>query len=477
MRNFLKRMAKSRRTALAALMLTGLAAAPQLCWADDDSSGQSLSRSEAVETAREKAAESRKRAAEIRARARKARENASNGSQADEDRARLQGRSSITRRSQPKRGGGKKSGSKQTALPEFKINAETRYNAVYFDPSTRYVDTGREFPSTVYFYNGTKSVANRFEIWVQYNPEMIEPVWVDLAPIEDRTTAPVEPIVLGEEGYVGVSAELSPALSNPVNPMFTIHWKTLDAAGGTQLNFTDPPGGTSGVWDLRSNLIETTELGNKARVSAQIRITDPAVDPHEVQPLSKFIANSVYEAYEPIPDDPLERCRLVIVPDREMVATGEVSVADVVLLNPLQLDFDRIRFRIRYNPEDMRILDADELNYITEGVNLWDGGFHDRYPFDRHVADNVDPARGVIEYEMASNMGPKVYESGIVARIVFRMLREAGSGIVWFEPVDPVNGSLTCDVTNEGRSLMGGTPEQTAEALHGERIVVKPRVP
>jgi hypothetical protein len=146
----------------------------------------------------------------------------------------------------------------------------------------------------------------------------------------------------------------------------------------------------------------------------------------------------------------------------------------VVLINPSREAFDGLKFRIRFDPTAVKILDADVDNYIKEGVNIFDGDFHKSFPFEYHGVNRVYMEEGIIDYQVGRTMGPAVYPSGTVARIVYRMERRAGKACFWFEQVDPITGALVTDVSNRGRSLLGDSPATAGEALHGAEIAVRP---
>src|SRR4029077_12270774 len=103
------------------------------------------------------------------------------------------------------------------------------------------------------------------------------------------------------------------------------------------------------------------------------------------------------------------------------IAPGETSTLDVALINPNLVEFDSLKFRLHFDPEIVEVLDADENNYITQGINIYDGGFHGTMAFDRHSANQVDPLRGTIDYNVGNLTGTYPYPSGTLARVVFRM--------------------------------------------------------
>src|SRR5690606_37412565 len=88
--------------------------------------------------------------------------------------------------------------------------------------------------------------------------------------------------------------------------------------------------------------------------------------------------------------------------------------------------------------------------------------------------NQVDPGRGIIEYRAGSMNRSEAYPGGTVARIVFRMLREAGTVRLWFELADPQTGRRVTDIRDAGVSLLGPTDTVAAEALHDVQVAVRP---
>ena len=335
-------------------------------------------------------------------------------------------------------------------------------NAIYLTPSRLEVREGEEFATTIEFYNTDEVDVTAVDIWISYRPGVVEPVWIDLEPLEGHLGGPLEPRVWRDQGFIRLQAELTEPLTQAVEAIARIHWRAVTPTPGTRIELTAPVGEDVAVWTGQTNLVEPSNIGNEARVSADVVI----------QPLRMVddVRRSLGVADELAPS----RVRLAIVPNKDMVAPGEVSTADIVLINPDNEPIDHLKLRLRYDPRSVKILDADYNNYITAGINIFDGDFHGQFLFDLQIANNVDPRFGVIRYEMATQSAETVYPSGTLARIVFRMQREAGTVSFWFERVDPALGVVATDVSLQGRSLLARTDEAAMEALHGARIQVEP---
>ncbi|MCL5269123.1 MAG: hypothetical protein M1457_00870 [bacterium] len=352
-------------------------------------------------------------------------------------------------------------------MPEVKLNPELHANALYFSPTMRHVRPGDRFVSTISFYNDKKDKADAADLWIQFDPRFIEPEWIDAAPLEKVAAAPPEMKVWGEQGFIRIKAAITGPLIEAVNPLATIHWRALAEVPSTRIELTAPPGESVSLLAKGKNIIPAGLAGSNARVDMLVRVALPAPETPGLR--------LVDDARRMLPAPPLEpgrRLRLAIVAPEREIPPGGVATADVVLLNPEREAFDDLKLRIRFDPQAVEVLDADEDNYITGGTNIFDGDFHEAFPFTSLGENRVDPAHGVISYRMGSTSGPMECGSGVVARIVYRMKRQSGWTAFWFERDDPLAPAPATDVAADGRSLLGPTRAIAAQALHGVQIPV-----
>lgn len=385
-------------------------------------------------------------------------------------RARAQEKSTIVKKKPPRNAGG---GRKSVALPSFKINPDLRTNALYFEPAQLLLNTGERFTSRVVFYNGSESVADSVDLWLHWDPALLELEWLDLTELTQRMHEGEEPATTfwPEDGYLHLSANLRERVTGSVTDLFVTHWRAKAAGPATEIAFIAPEADRDIVIGAgEDNLIAPTHLGNQGWVAMRVRVQEPVESGDGLLSIAQI--NSSGREGLRVSNDPNRRVRLALLPRHEAVGTGEIGTVDVVLLNPALEPIDALRFTINYDPEMIKILDADEDNYIAKGLNIFDGDFHYAFPFDHHVRNEVDPERGLIRYEMRRQTTPEAFAGGTVARIVFRMERLAGVVPFTFEWVDPISGIRGTDVLRDGESLLGTSREQAAEVLHGTRVSV-----
>ncbi|MEO8377250.1 MAG: hypothetical protein ABI579_06235, partial [Candidatus Sumerlaeota bacterium] len=79
---------------------------------------------------------------------------------------------------------------------------------------------------------------------------------------------------------------------------------------------------------------------------------------------------------------------------------------------------DSLNIILSYNPEDFEVVDSDQDNWITLGRNILDGPFHDQFPWDFQIENQVYQARGLVMYRMGAGESDLTRgKTGIVARI------------------------------------------------------------
>ncbi len=374
-------------------------------------------------------------------------------------------RVTITRQA-PAGGAVARRGAPAEKLPGLTIPADARSNAIFFEPSSFEGQVGDRFASTLTLYNRETEPVERVELWVRYNPRILEPDWVDTQWLEAQAAEPVQTRVWREEGLVQIVARLGEPMREAIQPLAQIHWRAHEATVQSALDMSAPAEAEVGAYVGERNILDSRLLDGVAAMRMVLRIEPQQVEQYG----SRFVAD-LRASQELTELDPLQRVRLAIIPNHGELAPGEIGTADVVLLNPASAAFDRLRFRIRYQPERISILDADEDNYIRLGVNIFDGDFHDSFPFDRFEANQVVADQGLIDYGVGSLGGPINYPGGTVARIVYR-LEQAGPVQFWFELEDPLTRRRATEISAHGVSLLGASDALAAQALHGARIPV-----
>lgn len=121
-----------------------------------------------------------------------------------------------------------------------------------------------------------------------------------------------------------------------------------------------------------------------------------------------------------------EATTISLIPSDLTVNPGEQFNVDVVLNNPSNEGLVGIGIWIKYNPDLLNVLDTDNGNWITEGINILDGPYHDPFdlPGDPGMFDNANDAGidGEIRWDARRSFFDftDIHPSGTFATITFQ---------------------------------------------------------
>lgn len=377
------------------------------------------------------------------------------------------------------KGPGKGKEKAAAALPTFAFSPLITTPTLYFSPGEARTEPNRRFATPCFFFNPEQKPIDSVNLWMRYPTDLIEAVGVDTGALKaaggnvKREAAP--------DGYVRVSARFDPPLKQIIVPLGVAQWRAFGELGAGAIRFESPAGaapkgaaGGVGVFCEGANLIDNSEIGNVGLASLNFHIGAPEAEDDGGDDAPVRVA-----AFEQPPGilDPSSHAgvSLALNPREEAISPGGTSTMDVALLNPSRVKFDELRFRIRFDPAEVEILDADENNAVTAGVNIYDGGFRRAMPFDVRATNRVDQASGEIEYKAFNSGGVYAYPTGTVARIAFRLKPGAESATFWFEGSNPTSGGMLSDARALGASVLGNGDGRPADALYNARVLAADR--
>jgi hypothetical protein len=154
---------------------------------------------------------------------------------------------------------------------------------------------------------------------------------------------------------------------------------------------------------------------------------------------------------------------LALRPRRSAVTTGEDFLVDIVYANPKGVDIDSMRVAVRFDPTVLQVVDYDEDNWITNGVNILDGPYHEELPFDFHMRNKAYNNTGLISYEMGFSQKVSVPSAGVLATVRFKAIAPATVTEIIFD-ADEGSRSAKTTVSFLGFNLVG-RPDDRATAL------------
>ncbi len=391
-------------------------------------------------------------------------------------RAAAQGKSAVPKGAKAGAAKGKTSGKAESVpLPAFVINPAIRSTTLYFQPSQVKTTKDHRFSSSLVFFNDKGLPIDRIDLWLHFQPEVLDPVWINLKDIKEQLAGEPRHEVQRESGYIHIHGIFKSPNTQVLQPIATINWAARQGPTTAIVSIEPPPGEESGLFAGATNALELSDIGNDGLVPLEVRIFESEEETEENDEALRI----VQPGEDPTIPDPAKNrgVHLALVPREKNVTRGGVSTMDVVVMNPLLVEFDELRFQLRYDPETVEILDADEDNYIVDGLNIYDGGFHEKMPFDAHLANTVNPRRGTVDYWVANSNATRAYPSGPVARVVYRVKKaapESRNAAFWFQSEDATGVTLT-SVSARGRNVLGQAENEPGKALHNAIVAVASR--
>jgi hypothetical protein len=337
--------------------------------------------------------------------------------------------------------------------------------AFYLEPATVVVVEGETFMTQCRLMSLDKSQADRIELVIKYEPKYVEPISIHHERIWSRLAEPPQWGMDRAMGEIHYAARFTERLDGINNPLISIVWRALLPAEGLRLELHHD-GRASQAW-LDDQLMTQNEFGP---VGALIGSTLRVLARPDAVPKGERLVERALRDFAPAlaPLGEIDDRPPVLWLDYERRANYEADqwiVMDVRLANPAGTPFDELRFALSYDPEVLEFLDTDEGNWIRGGANILDGPFRERWDWDLHLTNRIDPVRGRIEYRMGRTALRRQTE-GVVARMIARVKTPAGEPLIdWI-----VNGDETPDRPTTGIYLLG---ENLLER-YARRIAVGP---
>jgi hypothetical protein len=334
-----------------------------------------------------------------------------------------------------------------TMAEGFGAAAAENIAILYLYPMDISTDTNQDFEVTIRMENLTSNKIDGFRFTLVYSAPWLEFLGYDSGPFEVFAQHPDAALQVdrSKEGEMTFSGRFDTPAAQRKADLLTLRFRSREVTGNTKLKFLLPPKGEAPALSSGGeNVLGRPEQSFYGVVDCVVTIKRPAEvasdqKTTETQPLDLATAMpnempkqaAIIEGW--IGQTPLTKAdapvRLQIqAPENTTLAAGEDFWVDLVLLNDEQASFESLSATVRFDPNTLTVLDEDEDNWTQLGVNIWDGAFHDSYPFDFMRYNEAENQRGVIRYSVARNAGSWPFPTGVFARIHFQAKESALPG-------------------------------------------------
>ncbi len=377
------------------------------------------------------------------------------------------------------------SGGKPATKIAFEMQVDPETNIMYLEgfagdrPSLNVsVLENKIFVTRLALYNPKSSEFSQVDASIKYDPLLVRPVGVDDGAISGNLENPSRVLVNQSKGLLSFAADFKAPRTDSFLTIAKIQWKALEPVANTPVAFVNTAEHPSGVFNLQGeNILHMRNDGTAASSSkaglldatvsieaanGSIELADTSNNPFSAVALATNITAGTAEG----------GVQLSLSPRKDYVQVGEDFLVDVLYRNPKRADMDSVKLQVRFDPNVLSVIDTDEGNWITRGINIFDGAYHDTLPFDYHRKNTVSNSLGLIVYEMGFGSRTPVPAEGVIATINFRAIAPAASTSVAFSVGG--NGPAAPDTTISflGFNLIG-KPGQRDQAMSNAAVSIR----
>lgn len=303
------------------------------------------------------------------------------------------------------------------------------------------VRQGDIFATRVIFRDGRQEPFDTMDIAIKYDPSIVRPIGLDdseLQPLLDGSAmARTDP----KRGIVAYHARLAKPSANEMVNLFKVAWEALAPTDRSTIAFLNDGDFPTRVLGKDRDLLQPVEddaavetldfSENAGLVGADLSVVaadrgeggDESATPMAGAALAHEISQGTAEG----------GITVALRPGKTAVAVGEEFDVSIDYTNPKMVEVDMFRLRIRFDPQVLQVVDSDEDNNITKGVNIHDGKSRDALPFDFHIRNAVYNKTGEIDYENGFRQRTVPPGRGTVATIRFKAVAPVESTDIRFD--------------------------------------------
>ena len=388
--------------------------------------------------------------------------------------------SKRSRKSVPSRRGRSRSGAKSYKSdykpPSFDMKADLSMPVLYFYPLDRQVMEDKEsFAIFVMLSNPESRKFDQAFVAIRFDPDVVEPMdYEDKLP-EDILAEPSRVLVYKEEGIITYSAKLKEPYSLPDEELLVINWKPKVPHKNSRLRFVDYEDKETGLYMAKENILGQPEQGIDGVIPGTITIleTMKTAEEWEEELGNEYHIDFVADDPSAMPMAGTGNIKLELRGPETPVRVGEILTVDIYFSNPRAEQIDNVNLEIRFDTETLQVVDYDEENWITREINIFDGDYHEDFPFDYHLKNRAYNQLGRVVYKMGISKSDLLIHSGRMATIKFYAYGPSKNTKIYFErKKDPWSHGDT-ELTYVGKDVLGSI-EDPGKGIKNTSVTVLP---
>jgi hypothetical protein len=336
-------------------------------------------------------------------------------------------------------------------IQPINMSADPTACVMYLDPMDVTARKDEMFTTKLALSNPKAHLFNRIFIALTYDPEAVRPVATDESPLKDLLSAPSTASVYEGKGLLLYEANLKKNVDFHNKELMEIRWRAIGGVRSSAIKFATFDGKATSLSLDSADILGDPGIAGDGVVGTRVTVLAPGEQDEEIATYGTefYDVGDALGGRPPSGDITLE-----LRGAKQKVKVGEEFLVNVYYNNPRKSRADSINLDIRFNPEVLQVVDYDEDNWITHGVNIFDGAYHERFPFDYLIEDRADNIKGEIAYQMGASNPDVLTASGTFATIRFRARATSDKAGIYF--VQPQReGMPGTSVQYLGRDVLG----------------------
>lgn len=353
--------------------------------------------------------------------------------------------------------------------PEFRMKANLNNPVLYFYPSDKSVQVGGDnFITLIVLSNPKGENFDSVFLAIKYNNAVFTPVdYENNIPSELLKTEP-QVMVYKKEGILTYSVELTKPFLAVNDELLNICWKALVPQSDSPISLTEFQGKFTGLFMNNINILGDAAINNDGVIPAHITVLPEnySLEGEEDEDVDEFASD--WDMFRIGSEQVIGDGSIVLAlkaPETPL-KVGDVFLVDIYFKNPKALPIDNIYLDIRFDPKALRVIDYDEENWITRDVNIFDGDYQEKFPFDFLIKNKVLNQTGRIIYKMGISKSDLLIQEGVMATIKFYALSPSDKTPIKFN-ISP--GRLSKEATAVlymGNNILGSIDDPQAGVVN-----------
>jgi len=374
-----------------------------------------------------------------------------------------------------------------TTNVEFKMKANPDTNLIFIEgmgaEPTMNIQAleGKEFVTRVGIQNPRGSTFDTFMTSLKYDPSVIRPVGIDDSDVASLVKEQTRAEVDARRGVITFSGDLATSRTDPMFTLFKVQWKAMAPTSDSAISFLNSTAHPTFVKSPKGdNILHHRDDDGQVEASEKAGLVDASVSVAPSEETARVLTeeegsfSSIALAHNINQGTAEGGVQLQLRPRKEYISVGEEFLVDVAYTNPKRAEIDTIKLMLKFDPRVLQVVDYDEENWVTRGVNIYDGAYREDLPFDFHRKNAVSNERGLIEYDMGFATRVRIPGSGVIATIkmvAVAPIQRTSIQFLHHEAAETDEEKPTTAVTFLGFNLIG-TPGARPAALRNAQVTI-----